>query len=349
MQFRKISTTFKAFFIATVFVTAAPMALTQTAPLTLIHQTELPEIVGEFEHLAVELKRDHLIVTAEKHHSVEMFDLKSGEHLKSIPGFKTPHAMAFVPEKDELLIADGGDSALILVSAADFRRIDRVPLIPATVPDGVDSPDAAFYDSQNRLYYIGNGGESAGRPDSVISIYSVDQNKLIGSIPIPGNNVESIGIDNPHHRLYVNIRDKQEVGVVDLATRRIVDTWKVPGLKGNTALLVDHTDQRVFVAGRKPGILYVFDMQGKVTTQLPCVDVNDDMMWDSTLKRLYVSGSQGLSIFHQDSVDSYREITRIPTNGGKTSYLIPQLKKFYVVHPKTDVDIAGLLVYQVNP
>jgi hypothetical protein len=43
------------------------------------------------------------------------------------------------------------------------------------------------------------------------------------------------------------------------------------------------------------------------------------------------------------------DIADIPTNGGKTSFYVPQVKQFYVVHPKTDVDIAGLLVYRVNP
>jgi hypothetical protein len=82
--------------------------------------------------------------------------------------------------------------------------------------------------------------------------------------------------------------------------------------------------------------------------QKPCVNINDDMTWDPVLQRVYVSGTQGLSIFHQDSPDSYTEIANLPTNGGKTSYYVPQVNQFFVVHPKTDVDIAGLLVYRVN-
>jgi hypothetical protein len=82
--------------------------------------------------------------------------------------------------------------------------------------------------------------------------------------------------------------------------------------------------------------------------QKPCVNINDDMTWDPVLQRVYVSGTQDLSIFHQDSPDSYTEIANLPTNGGKTSYYVPQVNQFFVVHPKTDVDIAGLLVYRVN-
>ncbi len=86
------------------------------SPITLVAQTELPDIVGDFDHLTVDLKRKHLFVTAEVHHSVEMFDLMTGKHLQSIGGFKTPHSIAFSPEKDELLICDGGVSSLVLLA-----------------------------------------------------------------------------------------------------------------------------------------------------------------------------------------------------------------------------------------
>jgi len=338
-------------FFATVFLLCMPAgakAAGSQAPITLLSTTYLPEITGDFDHFAVDLKRNHLFVSAEVHHSVEIFDLKTGAHLQSIGGLKTPHSVAFAPEKDELLVADGGDSALILLSGDDFHRIDRVRLIDGSETGKGDSPDAAYYDAANRLYYVGNGGISANLTNSEISVFSVDQGKLIDKISIPGNNVESMGIDHIHHRLYVNIRDKQQIGVVDLLTKKVIATWTAPGLQKNTALAVDEKNERIFVAGRNPGIFYVFDNNGKVVKQTPCVNINDDMTWDPVLKRVYVSGTQGLSIFHQDSPDNYTSMAEIPTNGGKTSFYVPQVKRFYVVHPKTDVDIAGLLVYRVN-
>ncbi len=340
------------FFSAIIFLICIPArakAAESQAPVTLLSTTYLPEIIGDFDHFAVDLKRNHLFVSAEVHHSIEMFDLKTGAHLQSIGGFKTPHSVAFAPEKDELLVADGGDSGLIILSGDDFRRIDRVQLIDGSATGKGDSPDAAYYDAANRLYYIGNGGISANLPDSEIAVFSVDQGKLIDKISIPGNNVESMGIDHIHHRLYVNIRDKQQIGVVDLLTNRVIATWTAPGLQKNTALAVDEKNERIFVAGRNPGIFYVFDNNGNLVRRKPCANINDDMTWDPVLKRVYVSGTQGLSIFHQDSPDTYTDIANIPTNGGKTSFYVPQVKQFYVVHPKTDVDIAGLLVYRVNP
>jgi hypothetical protein len=318
-------------------------------PVTLIHNIAVPSVEkGDFDHFAVDLKRGHLFVSAEVNHSVEMFDLKTGEHLKSLDGYKTPHSLAFVPEKDELLVADGGDSALDVVSAEDFHRIDRIQMIDGSATTHGDSPDAAYYDAANRLYYIGNGGISANLETSKISIYSVDQNKLIGDIDIPTNNVEAIGIDNNTHKLFVDMRDKKQVGLVDLNTKQLVKTFDAPGMQLNTTLIVDPKSQRVFVGGRKPGILYIFNEDGKLITQKSMIDIGDDMNWDPTMKRLYISGSQGLSIFHQDTPDTYTEMANIPTNGGKTSTYVPSVHQFYVIHPKTTIDGSGLLVYHVN-
>jgi hypothetical protein len=245
-------------------------------------------------------------------------------------------------------VADGGDSALDVVSAEDYHRIDRIQMIDGSATTHGDSPDAGYYDAANRLYYVGNGGISANMGSSKISIYSVDQNKLIGDIDIPCNNVEAIGIDNNTHKLFVDMRDKKVVGLVDLNTKQLVKTFTAPAMQLNTTLVVDPKSQRVFVGGRKPGILYIFDEDGKLITQKPMIDIGDDMNYDPIMKRLYISGSQGLSIFHQDTPDTYTEMADIPTNGGKTSTYVPSVHQFYVIHPKTTIDGSGLLVFHVN-
>ena len=318
-------------------------------PVTLIHNVPVPNVpAGDFDHFAVDLKRGHLFVSAEVNHSVEMFDLKTGEHLKSLDGYKTPHSLAFVPEKDELLVADGGDSALDVVSGEDYHRIDRIQLIDGSTTKKGDSPDAGYYDGANRLYYVGNGGISANLETSKISIYSVDQNKLIGDIDVPTNNVEAFGIDDNTHRLFVNMRDHHEVGIFDLNTKKMIKTFTAEGMNRNTSLVVDPKSKRVFVAGRAPGILYVFNEDGELVTKMSIVDVNDDMHFDPIMKRLYISGSQGLNVIHQDTADTYTVMADIPTNGGKTSTYVPSVHQLYAIHPKTSTDGSGLLVFRVN-
>jgi hypothetical protein len=42
------------------------------SPVTLVRTIYMPEIIGDFDHFTVDLKRGHLFVSAEVHHSVEM-------------------------------------------------------------------------------------------------------------------------------------------------------------------------------------------------------------------------------------------------------------------------------------
>jgi len=339
------------FSLATAAGHAAPPASASNSlpPVTLLKTTYLPDIVGDFDHFAVDLKRNHLFVSAEVHHSVEMFDLKTGEHLQSIGGLKTPHSLAFDVQKDELLVADGGDSALIILDAGDYHRKDRIQLIDGSATGKSDSPDAAYYDTKTHLYYIGNGGISANLDTSTISIFSPTEGKIIDEIKVPGGNLESMVVDDARARLYVNVRDRKQIAVVDLKTKQVISTWTAPDMNRNTALTLDPVAERLFVAGRNPGLIYIFNVDsGQVVAKMPCVNVNDDMTWDPQRKRLYISGSEGLSVFHQDSPDTYTEQLNLPTNGGKTSTYVREVNQFYVIHPKTDIDIAALLVYRVN-
>ncbi|MDE1177436.1 MAG: hypothetical protein PW789_12660 [Edaphobacter sp.] len=325
-------------------------AIAQGAPVTLRTSTAMPDIEGDFDFLAIDLKRDHLFIAAEEHHTIEVFQASTGKHLQSISEVKTPHTLAYVPEKDELIVADGGDSSCLFFSAADFHRTDRIPLIDGSVTGKTDSPDVGYYDAKRRTFFIGNGGKSANLPYSEIAEINVDTHKVVRKIRVEGINLEAIAVDEANDTLYVNVRDKKQIGVIDLKTGKVTGTWTTPDLNLNTSMALDAATHRLFVVGRKPGLFYVFDTAtGKVVDQQPSVNIADAMAWDPQMKRIYVAGSQGLSIFHQDDKDHYTKLTDIPTNGGKTALLVPQLKQLYVVHPKTTIDDAGLLVYRVNP
>lgn len=319
-------------------------------PVTMTAWTPLPGIEGDFDFLTVDTKRNHVIIAAEEHHTLEIFDAETGKHLQSVPGVKTPHTLAYIAEKDELIVADGGDSSALFLSAEDFHQVARVALIDGSVTGKTDSPDVGYYDAKRRTFYIGNGGKSANLPYSEETAINVDTHQITGRIRVEGNNLEASAIDEAADRMYVNIRDKKQIGVIDLKTQTVVDTWATPDLNLNTSMALDTATHRLFVVGRKPGIFYVFDTTtGKVVEQQSSMNIADGMAWDPASKRIYVFASQGMSIFHQDSADHYTKLADVPTNGAKTGLLMPSKKLLFVVHPKTSIDDAGLMVYRLNP
>jgi DNA-binding beta-propeller fold protein YncE len=179
---------------------------------------------------------------------------------------------------------------------------------------------------------------------------SIDKKEVVGQIDLEAATLKGMLIDHKTNRLYVNMRDKNQVGVIDLTSKKLVTTWTFPGLNSNAAIGFDEKNNRLFIGSRNPGVMYVIDSaSGKLLTTFKTVNVSDDMTYDAAHHRLLVSGADGLDVFAQDNPDTYRLVQHIDTLGGKTSIYVPSLKQFYVAHTKSaQVSEAGLQVFKVN-
>jgi DNA-binding beta-propeller fold protein YncE len=332
-------------FTALVALAIFPLyAESKPEPLSLISTQPIADVQGgDFDHFAVDLKRNRLFVSAEKQQSIEVFNLNTGEHIQTGSGVvKTPHTLAFVPDKNELFVADGGDASCLVLDGTDLHLINRIPL------EG--GPDAGIYDPQTRIFYVGNGGRGAKTDHSYLSEISVDQQRETGRIRVESSNLESMAIDHKTEKLYVNLRDKKKIGVIDLKNKTVAQIWDVPELNLNTPLAYDSKDHRLFIGARKPGKLYILNSDnGSVIQTLSVVDIADDMTYDAPHHRIYISGAEGVNVVVQKDPDHYEVVQKLDTLGGKTSEYVPSLKQFYVVHTKSDLaPEAGLQIYKVN-
>lgn len=314
-------------------------------PLKLVATTPLPGFSGDFDHFALDLKGKRLFLTAEDHKTVDVFDLE-GKHLHSITGFGQPHAALFLPESNELIVTDGDDDfgKVELVSGEDYRILDTMKL-----PNGVDS---AVFDPTSQYYYVASGGEESAKTH-VVSIIDTKTFKQVGEITLPGNESEAMAIDKEGKKMYVSLRATNEVGVVDLQTRKVVARWPIPGASTANSLVLDEANHRVFIATRKPPKFFVFDTDtGKVVTSLPCAPLHDDMWFDASRKRIYVTGSETTTVFEQKDADHYAHLADVPTGfRAKTSILVPELNRMYIAvsgKGKADAKLA-LQVYELQP
>jgi DNA-binding beta-propeller fold protein YncE len=314
------------------------------APLELIANTPLPAITGgDFDHFTVDLAKNRLYVPSEEYESIEVFDLTSGQHLKSATGLvHSPHMLQFMSDTNELFVADAKNGYCDVLDPADLHLIKRITLEPGA--------DFGVFDPATRIIYLGNGGKAAKSTVSHISMISIDKKEVVGRIDLEAGTLKGMLIDHKTKRLYVNMRDKNRIGVIDLATKKLAATWTFPGLHLNAAIGFDEKNERLFIGSRNPGILYVIDSaSGKLVTTFKTVDVSDDMTYDAAHHRLLVSGADGLDVFAQDNPDTYRLVQHIDTLGGKTSTYVPSLQQFYVVHTKSaQVPEAGLQVFKVK-
>src|SRR6266850_2497342 len=328
----------------TVVLCALPVQAQEKLPLKLIATTPMPNFSGDFDHFGLDLKGRRLFLAAEEHKSVEVFDLLTGQRTHSIEGFGQPLMLAYLAESNQLVVTDGGDSAVHLVDCNEYKIVKTIPLGKG-VDHGVLNP-------VNRRYYVESGGGSGGTTH-VLSIIDTKDFKHVGDVPgLPGSSNEGMAIDRAGKKLYVNLTSTDEVGVVELNTGQLVAKWALPDAHEAHAIVLDEPNRRLFVATRRSAQFIVFNIDtGRVVISLPCVGVNSDMSLDVERRRIYVTGSERASVFEQLDADHYEHVAEVPTAyRAKSSIFVPELKRLYVAASgkgKPDAKLE-LQIYEVQ-
>jgi rhodanese-related sulfurtransferase len=320
----------------------ASRAFAAPAPLRLLRTVPLPGVQGDFDHFAVDLEHERLFLATEDHATLEVFDVRTGAHLKSITGFGMPHSAVFLPSRNRLLVVDSGPGAVKVLDATSYATLKSIPAVPQA--------DAMAYDPREHLMYVTGGGDDAHLDYSLIGVIDTRREVKVGEVRIPSTNIESLALTPGGRLLYVNIRDHHAIGVVDRHTLKLVKTWTLQRIRQNTPLILDARDQRLFVGGRGPGVFAVLDSRdGHVVASLPAPDGVDDLSWDPKSGRIYFPCMDGhLAVFRQLDADHYESLGTVRTGyRGKTGVLVPQVARYFVAVSAHGGTPARLFVFQV--
>src|SRR5882672_1757106 len=330
-------------FTAIVIFYAAPASAQSKPPLRLLQTIPLPDLKeGDFDHFAVDLAGKRLFLTAEANNAVVVMDIGANKLIHTIPDIDEPHSMLFLPAAKQLWVVAGGDGTLKVFDTGTYALIETVKL--------TEGADSSAYDPAKHLLYIAAGGSDAKLAYTLINIVNTSTRKKVGDIKVDSTNIEAMGIEKNGPRIFANVRDKSVVGVIDRGKKTVISTWPLGELKGNTPLIYDEANHRIFVAGRKPPSLEVLDSDsGKIIATLPIAEMVDDMAFDVASKRIYIPCNEFTVVFQQKDADHYEELGRVPTGfRAKTAILVPQLKRYYVAAPGHEKVPAGVKVYEVQ-
>jgi DNA-binding beta-propeller fold protein YncE len=304
---------------------AAPAATDSPAVLRAAGRTDLPGYSGDFDHFGIDPAGNRLFLAAEDHGTLEVFNLASGAHEKTVTGVETPHSIFYMPDLNRLLITDSGPGMTKVLDATNYRVTGSIKLIPGADSIGIDAP-------RGRLYVV-TGGKDVNMLESELEEIDPRTGKLVGEVKFDSNHVEAMAVEQHGNRLYINVTDKNYMAVIDKDKRSVIARWPIKEAEQNAPVALDEAHHRLFVVTRKPGMLVVLNaMTGASLARFKAPERCDEVVFDAKNHRIYAAGGEGfIGVYSQIDADHYQQLANVPSaKGAKTAILVPDLHRLYL-------------------
>lgn len=334
-----------SFLVASLVVTGMPALLSQETPsVKLIQSVDLPGYSGDFDHFAVDYDRNRLLLAAEDHGTVEVFDLKTSAHLRTVDGFGNPHSILVRKGSPTILVTDSEKQGPTLRDAETYNKKKSVALTAGS--------DTSKYDAAANVLYVVTGGKDVNMKTANLEALNPDTGATLGKITFQDNHVEAMAFVDSDPRLFINLTQTNKIAVVDRKTMKLLATWPVPPARQNAMVAFDVAQHRLYVVCRDPGIVVVMNSDdGAVVGTQSAPLRSDEVQYDAEKHRLYVPGGEGyMGVYDTSDSDHLKLVEKVTTApGAKTGLLIPPLHRlFLAVSPGETKATAKVLTYEVD-
>src|SRR3954471_9891434 len=121
------------------FALAGMCVAQDSGPLRLVQTITMdPRITGRFDHMAVDVAGNRAFLTAADHHSIEVFDLKTGKWMRSISGVRKPAGSVYLPKTNQVVCSDGEPGSVNVLDASTYKVGATVKLAADADSVGLD-------------------------------------------------------------------------------------------------------------------------------------------------------------------------------------------------------------------
>lgn len=296
--------------LAPFLIAAGPAPLVLEATIPLEHTT------GRIDHMAVDLARNRLFIAELGNGTVDVVDIPGRRAIARIDGLNEPQGVGYTALADLLVVASAGDGTVRFYRGTDLAPVGTLPL--------GDDADNVRVDPHSGTVIVGYGHGGLAIIDPITRTKRAD-------IPLH-RHPEGFQLDETGARAFVNVPDAQQVAVVDLATRRLAGTWRIPSARSTFPMAYDPAAHLLLTVARTPPKLILLSTQtGLVTASLDACADADDVFHDATRHRIYViCGSGQIDTWQQDG-PAYRPLLSTPTSwGARTALFVQALDRLFV-------------------
>lgn len=315
-----------------------------TQSVKLIKTVELPGYSGDFDHFAADYDRNRLLLAAEDHGTLEVFDLKTSAHLRTVAAFGNPHSILVRKGVPTVFITDSTDKNATIRDANTYALKQKINLTPGS--------DTAKYDPASNTLYVVTGGKDVEMKTCNLEAINPDTGAKLGQVTFPDNHVEAMAFTDGDPRIFINLAQTNKIAVVDRKTMKVTGTWPVPPAQQNAMVAFDPAQHRLYVVTRAPGMVVVMNSDtGAVVGTLPGPLRADEVQYDAATHRLYVPGGEGwMGIYDTTDPNHLKLVEKVTTApGAKTGLLIPAMHRlFLAASPGDTKNMAKVLTYEVK-
>jgi DNA-binding beta-propeller fold protein YncE len=270
---------------------------------------------GSWDYPTVDSAAHRLYLSRANH--IAVIDTRTGKPVGDVLDTPGVHGIAVAADLHRGYASAGSANAVKVFDIETLQPIDSIPV-------GAH-PDAILYDPKLHEVVALNG------EDGSASVIDAAKNDVIGTIALPGA-PEFARSDGAGH-VYVNIEDKNEVAVLDLASRKVTAVWPLTGCERPTGLALDVKNGRSF-SGCGNAVLVVSDTRlGKSIATLPIGRGVDGVEFDALLQTVYSANGEGtLTIVHESAdLQHFAVVETLPTaRGARTVALDAATHRLYL-------------------
>jgi hypothetical protein len=332
------------YYIAALLLVTGLAAGQESSALSLKTRIALPNVDGRMDHFAVDVKGERLFVSALVNRTGEVLDLKAGRRVRTLPDLDEPQGQFYDASTNRLFIATG-DGATRIYDGTTFQILQTVKFS--------DDADNIRYDARSRRVVVGYSGQKGGRGKSAASgvLGFLDTGGKPAREIVVDAHPESFQLEKNGTRVFINVPEKKEVQVADVATSATLARWPTTAATTCFPMALDEGHQRLFIGCRMPARLLVFDTaNGKMVASPEIVADTDDLFYDAARSRIYIIGGQGfIDVLQQKDPDHYDRIARYPVPPGtRTGLFVPELGRLFAAAPHRGAQACEILVYEAK-
>ncbi len=280
---------------------------------------------GGWDYLNVDSAAKRLYVSHAT--KVVVIDLAKNEILGEIADTPGVHGAVSTGPLGRVFTSNGRGNSASIVDAKTLQTISKVET-PA-------NPDFIMFEPKQKEVYTFNGG---GRSATVIDAAS---GKVMATIPLGGK--PEAGVSDGAGRVFVNVEDKHNIAVIDIAKHEVVANWPIAPGEEAAGLALDIKNHRLFIGAHNSLMLMMDSTTGRVVAQVPIGPGVDATWFDPGTGYVFSSCGDGtLTIAHEDSPAKLTVLQTLKTErGARTMALDPSTHRIYVAAARYEAPAAG--------